>query len=87
MGPVSNFVIVVIPFSEGRYHHSHSHWINKTGNGLVLTHLGLNPFLLHAYIKDPGEPGEGDCEKFWSGSFAQEEVAPACGADQLTSIT
>ena len=32
------------------------------------------------------EPGEGDCEQFWSGSFAQEEVAPACGADQLTSI-
>ena len=55
IGHFFNFVIVVIPFSEGRYHHSHSHWINKTGNGLVFTHLGLNPFLLHAYIKDPGE--------------------------------
>ena len=32
------------------------------------------------------EPGQGDCEKFWSGSFAKEEVAPACGADQLTNI-
>ena len=32
------------------------------------------------------EPGEGDCEQFWSGSFAQEEVAPACGADQLANI-
>ena len=55
IGHFFNFVIVVIPFSEGRYHHSHSHWINKTGNGLVLTHWGLNPFLLHAYIIDPGE--------------------------------
>ena len=55
MGHFFNFVIEFIPFSEGWYHHSHSHWINKTGDGLVLTHLGLNSFLLHAYIKDPGE--------------------------------
>ena len=47
MGHFFNFVIEFIPFSEGWYHHSHSHWINKTGDGLV---LGLYPFLLHAYI-------------------------------------
>ena len=50
----SNFVVFKIghffnfvPFSEGWYHHSHSHWINQTGDGLV---LGLYPFLLHAYM-------------------------------------
>ena len=47
MGHFFNFVIEFIPFSEGWYHHSHSHWINKTGDGLV---LGLYPFLLHAYL-------------------------------------
>ena len=47
IGHFFNFVIEFIPFSEGWYHHSHSHWINKTGDGLV---LGLYPFLLHAYI-------------------------------------